>query len=96
MSLNDLGMNFSNSYGDMINQENVEAIEQAKQLTAIKQQGADNAALAKQQSDNVADYVGDGEDVFGMTLAGKYINDEMLKGIHGCAPKDHHQAYTTG
>ena len=82
MSLNDLGMNFSNSYGDMINQENVEAIEQAKQLTAIKQQGADNAALAKQQSDNVADYVGDGEDVFGMTLAGKYINDEMLKGIH--------------
>ena len=85
MSLNDTsgaGMSFSNNFNDMINQENMEAVTQAKQLTALNQQGEDSRALGKEQSDNVADYVSDGQDVFGLTLAGKSINDDMLKGIH--------------
>ena len=66
----------------MINDANVQAVSDATQLTTIKQQGADNLALGKEQSDNVKDYVGDGQDVFGAIISGKLVNDEMLKGIH--------------
>ena len=58
MSLSDIssGMSFANNYNDMINEANVQAISDATQLTAIAQEGADNNALQKQQSDNVGDY----------------------------------------
>jgi hypothetical protein len=84
MSLSDIssGMSFANNYNDMINEANVQAISDATQLTAIAQEGADNNALQKQQSDNVGDYAADGEDAFGLLMSGRTLNNEMLKGIH--------------
>ena len=51
MSLSDIssGMSFANNYNDMINEANVQALSDATQLTAIKQEGADNTALKKVQ-----------------------------------------------
>jgi hypothetical protein len=84
MSLSDIssGMSFANNYNDMINEANVQALSDATQLTAIKQEGADNTALKNEQSDNVSDYVADGEDAFGLIMSGRNLNSEMLKGIH--------------
>lgn len=76
------GMNFSNQSNEAISERNRAAISSARQLTALNQQGADAAALGKQQSDNVSDYVGDARDTFSGVLAGKYLNDEVLKGIY--------------
>eukprot|EP01051_Picozoa_sp_SAG22_P027888 SAG22_NODE_9565_length_582_cov_5.890269_2_plen_131_part_01 len=75
------GIDFSNAANAAVSERNRAAIGSARQLTALRQQGADAVALAKQQSDRAGDYAGDARDLFGGALAGKYLNDEVMKGV---------------
>lgn len=81
-------MSMSNNYNSMINEENMKSIADAKELTSMKQQAANAQALSNQQSDNVKDYVSDGRDVFSGIMAGKYVNDEVMKGIYKAGGND--------
>ena len=82
--LNDIssGTDFSNNYNSLISGENERSISNAAQLSGLKKSAALQAAQSKMSSDSDKDTLGEAQDAFSGVMAGKYVDDKMLRGIY--------------
>ena len=81
--LNDISSaDFSNNYNSLISSGNQSKISNAAALSSMKQSANIQAAKSKLSSDSDKDILSGAQDAFSGVMAGKYVDDKMLRGVY--------------
>jgi hypothetical protein len=76
------GTDFSINYNSLISGANERSISNATELSGLKKSATLQAAQSKMNSDSDKDTLSEAQDAFSGVMAGKYVDDKMLRGIY--------------